>query len=291
MRRDIAFVAVLSFLALSAGAAASTCSADVALPQRGICAHRGANSTHPENTLPAFREAIRLGAHQIEFDVRPLKDGGLAVMHDPTVDRTTDGHGPVGGFTLDEIKKLDAGIKKDPKFAGTRVPTLAEALAVMPRNIWINLHLKGDASLGARVAQEVVRQRRTHQAFLACDHKMAATAHEVCATIMICNMERQEDTPAYVKDTIEQKAEFIQLIHQLPWVDEMAKLKAAGVRVNLFGTDDPTKLKTPGTFSTNDPAMLKTLYDAGVDFPLADKTAEMMEAARKLGIEPVKPAY
>lgn len=284
-------VSVALSVVLAVGGAVAACAADVALPQRGICAHRGANSTHPENTLPAFREAIRLGSHQIEFDVRPLKDGGLAVMHDATVDRTTDGHGPVAGFTLDEIKKLDAGAKKDPKFAGTRVPTLAEALDVMPRNIWINLHLKGDASLGARVAQEVVRQRRTHQAFLACDHKMAATAREVCPTIMICNMERQEDNPAYVKDTIEQKAEFIQLIHQLPWVDEMAKLKAAGVRVNLFGTDDPAKLQTLGMVSTNDPARLKRLYDAGVDFPLADKTAEMMEAAKKLGIEPVKPVF
>jgi len=67
------------------------CSQD--LPQRGICAHRGANNTHPENTIAAFKEAIRLGAHMIEFDVQMSKDSVLVIMHDKTVDRTTNGHG------------------------------------------------------------------------------------------------------------------------------------------------------------------------------------------------------
>ena len=63
------------------------------MPERGICAHRGANSTHPENTLPAFEEAIRLGAHMIELDVRQTKDGHLVLMHDATIDETTNGKG------------------------------------------------------------------------------------------------------------------------------------------------------------------------------------------------------
>ena len=78
------------------------------MPSRGICAHRGASDTHPENTLAAFREAIQLGAHMIEFDVALSKDGQLVLMHDTTVDRTTDGDGPVSELTLAELKKLDA---------------------------------------------------------------------------------------------------------------------------------------------------------------------------------------
>jgi glycerophosphoryl diester phosphodiesterase len=78
------------------------------MPSRGICAHRGASDTHPENTLAAFREAIRLGVHMIEFDVALSKDGQLVLMHDTTVDRTTDGDGPVSELTLAELKKLDA---------------------------------------------------------------------------------------------------------------------------------------------------------------------------------------
>jgi len=57
------------------------------LPERGICAHRGASHTHPENTLAAFHEALRLGAHMIEFDVRRSRDGELVLMHDRTVNR------------------------------------------------------------------------------------------------------------------------------------------------------------------------------------------------------------
>ena len=71
-----------------------------ALPSMGICAHRGAMETHPENTIAAFEEAIRLGAQMIEFDVRLTKDNIPVVIHDDTVDRTTDGSGPVKQLTL-----------------------------------------------------------------------------------------------------------------------------------------------------------------------------------------------
>ena len=70
------------------------------LPPRGICAHRGAGQTHPENTLPALLEARRRGAHMLEFDVRLAGDGKTAVIHDASVDRTTDGSGEVPGSPL-----------------------------------------------------------------------------------------------------------------------------------------------------------------------------------------------
>ena len=90
----------------------------IRLPKRGLCAHRGAMDTHPENTLSAFREAIRSGAHMIEFDVRLTADGVPVIIHDPSVDRTTDGEGEVGGLTCAEIKELDAGKWKGPEFEG-----------------------------------------------------------------------------------------------------------------------------------------------------------------------------
>ena len=88
-----------------------------------VCAHRGASDTHPENTIEAFREAIRLGAQMIEFDVALSRDGKLVLMHDSTVDRTTNGKGPVSQLTLEELKKLDAGVYKAKHFAGATVPT------------------------------------------------------------------------------------------------------------------------------------------------------------------------
>lgn len=256
--------------ALAACCCVSAAAENIVLPKRGVCAHRGASSTHPENTIPAFREAIRLGAAQIEFDVYLSKDGKLPVIHDSTVDRTTDGTGPVPSFTMAELKKLDAGSWKGEQFKGTRIPTLTEALAVLPRNIWLNVHLKGGKDLGRKVAEEIVRQKRAHQAFLACGHAAADGAREVRPDILICNMERQGNSSAYVDDTIKRGCQFIQLAGRVCSPEDMKKLKDAGVRVNYFGT--------------NDAKTLKKLFAAGVEFPLVDKLPEMMEAARQAGV-------
>jgi glycerophosphoryl diester phosphodiesterase len=245
------------------------------MPRRGICAHRGAGATHPENTLSAFREAIRLGAHEIELDVQLLADGGLAVIHDRTVDRTTDGHGPVAGFTTETIKRLDAHGWKHSRFAGTHVPTLAESLAIMPRNVWINVHLKEDnKQLGTAVAREILRQKRTHQAFLACGHAAADAACEVSPDVLICNMERQGDNDSYVLDTIQRRCRFIQFSRKLGTPRQIDQLKRAGVSINYYGTNDVNELAQ--------------LFAAGVDFPLVDHVAEMLQAARPLGIEPLE---
>jgi len=86
-----------------------------------VVAHRGASAYEPENTLRAIRLALAQGAPAVEVDVRRTKDGALAVLHDETVNRTTDGSGSIAGLTLDQIRRLDAG-------RGERVPTLDEVL-------------------------------------------------------------------------------------------------------------------------------------------------------------------
>jgi len=89
-----------------------------------VVAHRGASSTRPENTIPSFEEAIRLGAVMVEFDVRLSRDGVPVVIHDPAVDRTTDGRGLVHELTAAQLSSLNAGTEAVP----TPVPTLAEVL-------------------------------------------------------------------------------------------------------------------------------------------------------------------
>lgn len=91
-------------------------------------AHRGDSVNYPENTMVGFRAAIAAGAEVIENDVYVSSDGVPVVMHDPTVDRTTDGTGPITSMTSAEIARLDAGSWFSPKFAGEHVPTLAEQL-------------------------------------------------------------------------------------------------------------------------------------------------------------------
>lgn len=93
--------------------------------------HRGNVLYAPENTIPAFQKAIELGVDLIEIDIRETKDGHMVIMHDPSVDRTTNGTGNVCDLTLEEIKKFDAGSWFSPEFTGVQVPTYEEALEAM----------------------------------------------------------------------------------------------------------------------------------------------------------------
>lgn len=93
-----------------------------------VISHRGEHLHHPENTLAAFRGAVDAGADYIELDVRTTSDGKLVLMHDKTLDRTTNGTGEVKSHSSKEIRLLDAGAKFSPTFAGTQVPTFDEAL-------------------------------------------------------------------------------------------------------------------------------------------------------------------
>ncbi|MDI1312749.1 glycerophosphodiester phosphodiesterase family protein [Prosthecobacter sp.] len=244
------------------------------MPARGLCAHRGDMGTHPENTIPALVEAVRLGAHMIEFDIQFTKDGALILMHDATVDRTTNGKGKVSDLTLAEIKALDAGAKLDARFAGTRIPTFEEALAVFPRNVWLNCHLKGGAALGEATAKAIAKTGRTHQAFLAASADAAKAARAAVPGILICNMERQNGSMAYAQETIAMKAQFIQLLGkgEVP-VQAVKLLKAAGVFVNYYHDETSEGLRRQ--------------WSSGVDFPLVNDLAKALPVAREFGIEPI----
>lgn len=93
-----------------------------------VVAHRGLSAGFPENTLAAFRNAIDGGVDAIELDLRRTADGEIVVLHDETVDRTTDGRGPLSGMTLQELRMLDAGRHAGEQFAGERVPTYQDVL-------------------------------------------------------------------------------------------------------------------------------------------------------------------
>ena len=132
----------------------------IVLPKRAICAHRGVMATHPENTVASLKEAIRLGVHAVEFDVHWTKDRQLVLMHDSTVNRTTNGRGKVSDFTLAEIRKPDADNWKGKQFAGERIPTLEETLKMMPENIWLFIDIQYRPHLAASVTREVLRHKR-----------------------------------------------------------------------------------------------------------------------------------
>lgn len=235
------------------------------LPEKGICAHRGAMATHPENTIPAFEEAVRLGVQMIELDVRFTRDEKLVILHDETVDRTTNGTGRIEDLTFEEARKLDAGSWKGPEFSGVKIPTLSEALAVIPDNIWINVHLKEGKALSRKVAGAIVKSGKKRSAFLACSKEAAAGAHEIDPDIMICNMDRQASTGEYVDLTIRLNSDFIQFF-RTPADDTLKqyikRLKGHGIRINYYSADTPEQVRN--------------LFDYGIDFVLVNDPAGIM---------------
>ncbi|KPN13108.1 glycerophosphodiester phosphodiesterase [Bacillus australimaris] len=107
-----------------------------------IIAHRGSSSAAPENTLAAFDLAVQQGADYIELDVQLTMDQQVAVIHDDTVDRTTNGSGLVKSYTMDQLKKLDAGSWFDQQYTNERIPTLQEILERYSQRIGILIEIK-----------------------------------------------------------------------------------------------------------------------------------------------------
>ena len=114
-------------------------------------AHRGFSTQYPENTLLAFEQALELGVNWLELDLQITSDGHLVVMHDATVDRTTDGVGSVLEKTLAEIQELDAGIWRGERYRHTRIPTFAEVLDTLGQraNIVVELKFEGQEAIPA----------------------------------------------------------------------------------------------------------------------------------------------
>lgn len=110
-----------------------------------IIGHRGASGQQPENTLVSFQEAIAEGADMIELDVCALATGQVVVMHDNTVNRTTDGNGPITDFDLANLQKLDAG-------DGQHVPLLVEVLDLIHKRMPINIEIKGGGNIAELVS-------------------------------------------------------------------------------------------------------------------------------------------
>jgi glycerophosphoryl diester phosphodiesterase len=139
-----------------------------------VIAHRGASWDAPENTLPAFDLAIKLGAPAIELDAKLSEDGFVVVHHDPTLERTTNGKGNVWQKSLAELKKLDAGAWKGEQFAKTRIPSLTEVFDLARGKLWVNVELTNYETPHDRLVETVVelveRMKMQEQVFFSSFH-------------------------------------------------------------------------------------------------------------------------
>ncbi|WP_205503542.1 glycerophosphodiester phosphodiesterase [Rufibacter psychrotolerans] len=130
-----------------------------------VIAHRGASGTAPENTLPAIKKALETSADFIEIDVHQSKDGQVVVIHDPTVDRTTNGSGRVADLTLAELKQLEAGIKFDSSLTDVRIPTLAQVLRTVKGKKKLLIELKkGEEDYYPGLEENTLKLIREHRA-------------------------------------------------------------------------------------------------------------------------------
>ena len=140
-----------------------------------VIAHRGGAALRPENTLEAFEHALALGADVLEMDVRATADGAIVVIHDATLERTTDGRGPVSSFTLAELRKLDAGYRWTAdggrtypfRGRGVRVPALTEVFERFPE-ARMNIEIKpADPAFAASLCDSIRRAGMTQRVLVA----------------------------------------------------------------------------------------------------------------------------
>ncbi|MBV9524167.1 MAG: glycerophosphodiester phosphodiesterase [Alphaproteobacteria bacterium] len=137
------------------GPAARPASGELALPL--VIGHRGAAASAPENTLASMRKAHKSGARWVEFDVRLSADGRCIVLHDDTIDRTTDGTGAAASLTFAALRRYDAGAWFGPEFAGERIPAFDELIGVLGSlGLGANVEIKPAAGREEATARAVV---------------------------------------------------------------------------------------------------------------------------------------
>lgn len=246
-----------------------------AMPENGICAHRGDRAEYPENTVPAFLSAVKKGAAMVEFDVHRCKTGELIVMHDDTIDRTTTGKGRWRDLSFEYLRSVDAGIKRGEKFAGVKIPTFDEAIDCFPTNgVWLNVHC--DDSVTDEVALKLKAKGRIHQAFIAAFAPGVKKARAVVPEIKTCLFAMPKDSwkhswtaeerRASIAEVMALKCEFTQPHNADFTQDELYAYHANGGKVNFFWCNKPSRLPS--------------LLARGIDFPLTDNLAPMVAAHR-----------
>ncbi|GIP16582.1 glycerophosphoryl diester phosphodiesterase [Paenibacillus montaniterrae] len=206
---------------------------------RGL-AHRGYPLKHPENTLLGFRAAIELGFTHLELDVHLTKDGVPVVIHDPTVNRTTNGTGAVKDYTLDELLKLDAG-------QGEFVPTLEEVLLLAKDRILVDIELKqtGNAipGLEAAVIEVVKRVEMLDQVVITSfDHYSIARVRELDAQIEL-GLVIYGATPAIFPYMKQLGAKYVSLKHLFLTAEFAAEARQHDVQLIAWTPDHEDELR------------------------------------------------
>ena len=199
----------------------------------------------PENTLGSFAMAIEMGADMVECDVLLTRDGVPVVIHDATLDRTTDGSGAVVGATLEEIKRLDAGRWFDARFAGERVPTLTELLDLARGRCTVMIEVKGagDPVVASAVAAAVRAVRMEREVVVISFDPVALQETKRRAPSISTGLAFGDSAVDPVADAAALGADGLSAIWKSVTPDLMARARAAGLWVEAWTVDDPTEMR------------------------------------------------
>jgi glycerophosphoryl diester phosphodiesterase len=213
-------------------------------------AHRGASHDAPQNTLAAFRLAVEMGADGVELDVQASRDGEAMVIHNFTLDATTDGQGRVADKTLAELKELDAGSWFDIRYAGQRVPTLQEVIVEVGHQLLLNIELKtrvfGSANLTAEVVRLIEDHNLTHRTIVSSFNPFALRRVKRLNRRISTGLIYHFDLPAHlVRSLLIFLAGSGALHPEKHLINRkyMAWAKERGYRVNAWTVDEPAEMK------------------------------------------------
>lgn len=234
-----------------------------------VIGHRGARGSAPENTLASFRRAIELGAQAIEFDATVTKDGVAVVMHDFSVERCSDGTGPVVLKTMDELEKLDAGSWFSPEFKNERIPRLSDALKVVSdSHIALNLELKPTLGWEEPTARAVAATLKSHWP---ADTRILVSSMSTLALDIFHDL--MPDVPLGL------------IVYAVPkqWLARLNQHNCLSLHCYAdFATSDlADAVHASGhrlhVFTVNDPARAQALFSMGVDAVFTDYPERMLD--------------
>lgn len=234
-----------------------------------VIAHRG--GTGPDGTIAGCRLTQDLGVSFLELDVRLTRDGRAVILHDPTVDRTTDGKGAVDRMTLEELKRLDAGIRFGASHAGERIPTVVELLrAVGPASI-VLLELKVAAA--AAPALDAIREAS------AFDRAVLRSADPALLRMI---REREPRALLGTMATVPPEADQDAFVSRLAALHVCAftPLKNEGLTRGAVDRLHAAGIAVWGT-NTNDETVWRRLAEIGVDGIITDRPAELLTFLRR----------
>lgn len=213
-------------------------------------AHRGASHDAPQNTLAAFWLANQYGADGYELDVHLSKDGVPVVIHDFSVDATTNGSGSVADLTVEELQRLDAGAKFAPEFAGERIPTLEEVFAVVEPGMIVNVELKSrslaDDGLEAAVIRLIGKCQMQERIILSSFNPLSLMRVRRHAPNLRIGLLYALDLPLYLRKAWSRVFVRPDALHPhrgMVNAQYMDWAKARGYEVNVWTVDEPQPMQ------------------------------------------------